>query len=173
MTLGPTNLGQFDKSRTGEPYTCFAVASSNGARRNVYEFRWGHSKMAMNIDSSSATIEGLEHLQDAGKQPEPANSRQSPRFPFKRQVMVQALDKHAERVGPPIRTKGRNICLWGMCLLSPADFSTGDFIVVSFEPREGAATIEMLAEIRHTKRQRDGLIVIGCRFLEAIHAPGF
>lgn len=129
--------------------------------------------MTMNIDSSSATIEGLEHLQDAGKQPEPANSRQSPRFPFKRQVMVQALDKHAERVGPPIRTKGRNICLWGMCLLSPADFSTGDFIVVSFEPREGAATIEMLAEIRHTKRQRDGLIVIGCRFLEAIHAPGF
>ncbi len=129
--------------------------------------------MSTNLDSSSTTIEGLGHLQDPGKQQEPANSRQNPRFPFKRQVMVQALDKYAERVGPTIRTKGRNICMWGICLVSPADFSTGDYIVVSFEPREGAETIEMLAEIRHTKRQADGLVVIGCKFLEAITAPGF
>jgi len=125
------------------------------------------------MDSTTIAIDDLANLGSRVPLEDPGNQRHNPRFPFTRQVVIQALDKHADRVGPIVKTQGRNICLWGICVVSPVEFASGDFIVVSLEPREGAETIELLAEIRHTITQEDSRQVIGCKFLEAISAPGF
>ena len=127
----------------------------------------------MNSEATSTAIDDLVEITTGPPLEDPGNQRHNPRFPFTRQVVIQALDKYAERVGPIVKTQGRNICLWGICVVSPVEFAAGDFIVVSLEPREGAETVELLAEIRHAKMQDDGRQVIGCKFLEAISAPGF
>ncbi len=126
----------------------------------------------MNNEATSTAIDDLAEIATGAPLGDPENQRLNPRFPFTRQVVIQALDKYAERIGPIVKTQGRNICLWGICVVSPVEFAVGDFIVASLEPREGSETIELLAEIRHVKTQDDGRQVIGCKFLEAISAPG-
>lgn len=126
----------------------------------------------MNDNAASPMIEDVEALDFTGRDEAESTNRENARFPFTRQVVVQALDKHAERVGPVVKAQGRNICMWGICLVSPVEFQSGDYIVISLELREGTDPVELLAEIRHAKLQEDGRQIIGCKFLEAITAPG-
>ncbi len=134
---------------------------------------WAKTNGVALMDSSTILIDDLADIAKQSPISDRQNQRGNPRFPFTRPVVLQALDKYADRVGPIVKSQGRNICLWGICVVSPVEFTSGDFIVVSLEPREGAETIELLAEIRHTISQEDGHQVIGCKFLEAISAPGF
>lgn len=128
--------------------------------------------VSMNIETASNTNQDLEGMDLSNRDEAVSTNRENARFPFTRQVVVQALDQYAERVGPVVKAQGRNICMWGICLISPVEFQLGDYIVISLELHKGSEAVELMAEIRHAKLQEDGRQIIGCRFLEAISTPG-
>ncbi len=101
--------------------------------------------------------------------------RNSTRRPYDRPVIMQASTPAGQGWGPRIRAQGKNICLWGICVVSSAEFTPQDCVLIEVQinPDPEHPPVELLAEVRHVRQQEDGDWVVGCKFLRAISAPGF
>ncbi len=91
------------------------------------------------------------------------------RVPYSDPVILRRLDENG-RLGPSILTVGKDISIWGICVVSPLQLDLGSDLVISFHasPEKSPRILRVQAEVRHVRPADEGRWISGCAFHETL-----
>lgn len=82
-------------------------------------------------------------------------------------VVVRACTAEGE-LGPSVLAEGKDLSMWGICVVAPERFEPGSDLIVTFHaaPERSTRIVRVPSEVRHVRPEEDGQWLFGCAFHE-------